>query len=222
MHVDGASGGMIAPFLDPDLIWDFRLPRVASINTSGHKYGLVYPGVGWVLWRDAAALPTELIFNVNYLGGNMPTFALNFSRPGAEVIAQYYTFFRLGRAGFTEVQQASRDVARYLSAQVAAMDRFRLLSAGDQLPVFAFTTTDQAVGWDVFAVSRALRERGWQVPAYTFPADREDLSVLRVVCRNGFSHDLAEVFLGDLRAAVATLDADQRPGTTSGPAGFRH
>ena len=222
VHVDGASGGMIAPFLDPDLVWDFRLPRVASINTSGHKYGLVYPGVGWVLWRDAAALPTELIFNVNYLGGNMPTFALNFSRPGAEVIAQYYTFFRLGHAGFTEVQQASRDVAMYLSSRVAALPQFRLLSAGDQLPVFAFTTTDQAVGWDVFAVSRALRERGWQVPAYTFPADRQDLSVLRVVCRNGFSHDLAEVFLADLRSAVDMLDADPRPGTSSGPAGFRH
>jgi glutamate decarboxylase len=104
VHVDGASGAMIAPFLDEDLEWDFRLPRVASINTSGHKYGLVYPGVGWVLWRDSAALPQELIFNVNYLGGNMPTFALNFSRPGAEVVAQYYTFFRLGRDGFRDVQ----------------------------------------------------------------------------------------------------------------------
>ena len=111
VHVDGASGGMIAPFLDPDLQWDFQLQRVSSINTSGHKYGLVYPGVGWVLWRDKAHLPEELVFNVNYLGGNMPTFALNFSRPGAEVVAQYYNFFRFGRKGFTAVQQASRDVA---------------------------------------------------------------------------------------------------------------
>ena len=143
MHVDGASGAMIAPFLDPDLVWDFRLPRIASINTSGHKYGLVYPGVGWVLWRDADALPEELIFNVNYLGGNMPTFALNFSRPGAEVAAQYYTFFRLGHAGFRAVQQATRDVATYIAEQVDRFDEFRLISAGKELPVFAFTTTDQ-------------------------------------------------------------------------------
>src|ERR1700759_2489477 len=121
VHVDGASGAMIAPFLDPELVWDFRLPRVASINTSGHKYGLVYPGVGWVLWRDADALPSDLIFNVNYLGGQMPTFALNFSRPGAEVVAQYYTFFRLGRSGFQSVHQAARDVATFLSRQLEAM-----------------------------------------------------------------------------------------------------
>ncbi len=222
IHVDGASGGMIAPFLDPELIWDFRLSRVASINTSGHKYGLVYPGVGWVLWRDAAALPEELIFNVNYLGGNMPTFALNFSRPGSEVVAQYYTFFRLGRSGFIAVQQAARDVATYLSGQLEALPCFRLISRGDELPVFAFTTTDAVTRWDVYALSRALRERGWQVPAYSFPADREDLSVLRIVCRNGFGHDLAEVLLRDIRAAVAELDAEARTDVVSGPTSFRH
>jgi glutamate decarboxylase len=222
LHVDGASGAMIAPFLDPDLVWDFRLDRVASINTSGHKYGLVYPGVGWVLWRDAAALPTELIFSVNYLGGNMPTFALNFSRPGAEVVAQYYTFFRLGRSGFEAVQRAARDVATYLSGRIEQMPQFRLISRGDELPVFAFTTTDQAKGWDVYAVSRLLRERGWQVPAYSFPADREDLSVLRIVCRNGFGHDLAESFLIDLAAAVDDLSANARRDSVSGPAAFRH
>ncbi len=222
LHVDGASGAMIAPFLDPGLVWDFRLPRVASINTSGHKYGLVYPGVGWVLWRDEAALPRELVFDVDYLGGSMPTFALNFSRPGAQVVAQYYTFFRLGRSGMRAVQQGARDVATWLAAQVEAVPGLRLLTRGDELPVFAFTTTPEVTGWDVFALSRALRERGWQVPAYTFPADRQDLSVLRVVCRNGFGHDLAGVFAADLRAAVAQLDAAARAGSASGPAGFRH
>lgn len=222
IHVDGASGGMVAPFLDPELEWDFRVPRVASINTSGHKYGLVYPGVGWVLWRDSEALPQELIFDVNYLGGHMPTFALNFSRPGSEVVAQYYTFFRLGRSGFTAVQQAARDVAIFLSGRIEAMDEFRLLSRGDELPVFAFTTAPGVQGWDVFALSRALRERGWQVPAYTFPADRQDLSVLRIVCRNGFSSDLAGLLLSDLRSAVDQLIDDSRPGVASGPAGFRH
>jgi glutamate decarboxylase len=222
IHVDGASGGMIAPFLDPDLEWDFRLARVASINTSGHKYGLVYPGVGWVLWRDADALPTELIFNVNYLGGNMPTFALNFSRPGSEVVAQYYTFFRLGRSGFTAVQQAARDVATYLSGKIGALPQFRLISRGDELPVFAFTTTDVVQHWDVYALSRALRERGWQVPAYSFPADREDLSVLRIVCRNGFSHDLAELLMRDVKAAIEQLEAEAHADVITGPSGFRH
>ncbi|MFZ0159259.1 MAG: glutamate decarboxylase [Kineosporiaceae bacterium] len=222
VHVDAASGGMIAPFLDPELVWDFRLPRVASINTSGHKYGLVYPGVGWALWRDADALPAELVFDVNYLGGSMPTFALNFSRPGAEVVAQYYTFFRLGHAGYRAVQQACRDVATGLAARIEAMDEYRLISRGDQLPVFAFTTAPGVDAWDVFSVSRGLRERGWQVPAYTFPADREDLAVLRVVCRNGFSHDMADLFLGDLRQVTVDLSTGREPGGGAARSGFHH
>ncbi|SHL12285.1 glutamate decarboxylase [Pseudonocardia thermophila] len=220
IHVDGASGAMIAPFLDPDLVWDFRLPRVASINASGHKYGLVYPGVGWVLWRDADALPEELVFKVNYLGGEMPTFALNFSRPGAQVIGQYYTFFRLGRSGMTTVQRAARDVATSLAARIDAMPQFRALTRGDQLPVFAFTTSDDVTGWDVFAVSRGLREHGWQVPAYTFPPDRTDLAVLRVVCRHGFTHDLADLFLRDLERVVADLESGAAART--GASGFHH
>ncbi|MBE7188931.1 glutamate decarboxylase [Jatrophihabitans endophyticus] len=222
VHVDGASGGMIAPFLDPDLVWDFRLPRVASINSSGHKYGLVYPGVGWALWRDADALPEELVFKVNYLGGEMPTFALNFSRPGAEVIAQYYTFFRLGFEGMRAVQQASRDVATRLATAIGELGEFRLLTRGDQLPVFAFTTTDDVQGWDVFAVSRGLREHGWQVPAYTFPENRTDLAVLRVVCRQGFSQDLSDLFLRDLKAVVAELKDEAGSTTRSGRGSFHH
>ncbi|MFE6870355.1 glutamate decarboxylase [Kitasatospora sp. NPDC057692] len=224
VHVDGASGGMIAPFLDEDLVWDFRLPRVASINTSGHKYGLVYPGVGWALWRDPEALPEELVFRVNYLGGEMPTFALNFSRPGAEVIAQYYVFLRLGRAGFQAVQGACREVAGYLADGIEGLGGFRLLTRGDELPVFALTTADD-VPFDVFDVSRRLRERGWQVPAYTFPANREDLAVLRVVCRNGFSRDLADLLLGDLGRLLPELRRQPSPLQDLGvPArtGFHH
>ncbi|MEV4561310.1 glutamate decarboxylase [Kitasatospora sp. NPDC049285] len=224
VHVDGASGGMVAPFLDPKLVWDFRLPRVASINTSGHKYGLVYPGVGWALWRDAEALPDELVFRVNYLGGEMPTFALNFSRPGAEVVAQYYSFLRLGHAGYNAVQQASRDVAVYLAGQIAGLGPFRLITKGDQLPVFAFTTAEGTV-FDVFDVSRRLRERGWQVPAYTFPEGRTDLAVLRVVCRNGFTRDLADMLLGDLRRLLPELESQPAPLSQLGvPAksGFHH
>jgi glutamate decarboxylase len=223
IHVDGASGAMVAPFLDPGLEWDFRLPRVASINTSGHKYGLVYPGVGWVLWRDRQALPQELIFNVNYLGGQMPTFALNFSRPGAEVVAQYYTFFRLGRSGFRAVQGTCRDVATTLSAEIERMGPFRLLSRGDQLPVFAFTTTDDVHSFNVFDVSRRLRERGWLVPAYTFPANRTDLAALRIVIRNGFSHDMAGLLLDDLRRLLPELQAQPGPlHPAASSSGFHH
>ncbi|MET8474382.1 glutamate decarboxylase [Streptomyces sp. NPDC006422] len=224
VHVDGASGGMVAPFLDPDLVWDFRLPRVASINTSGHKYGLVYPGVGWALWRDAEALPEELVFRVNYLGGDMPTFALNFSRPGAQVVAQYYTFLRLGREGYRAVQQATRDVARGLAERIEALGDFRLLTRGDELPVFAFTTAPEVTAYDVFDVSRRLRERGWLVPAYTFPAHREDLAVLRIVCRNGFSSDLAELLLEDLGRLLPELRRQPHPFTHDRAAatGFHH
>ncbi|MFH8628337.1 glutamate decarboxylase [Streptomyces lydicus] len=211
VHVDGASGAMIAPFLDPELKWDFQLPRVASINTSGHKYGLVYPGVGWALWRDEEALPEELVFRVNYLGGDMPTFALNFSRPGAQVAAQYYTFLRLGRAGFRAVQQATRDVARSMAERIGSLGDFELLTRGDELPVFAFTTAGHITAYDVFDVSRRLKERGWLIPAYTFPPDREDLSVLRIVCRNGFSQDLADLFLSDLEELLKELREQRGP-----------
>ncbi|MFF1742720.1 glutamate decarboxylase [Streptomyces mirabilis] len=224
VHVDGASGAMIAPFLDPDLVWDFRLPRVSSINTSGHKYGLVYPGVGWALWRTAAELPEELVFRVNYLGGDMPTFALNFSRPGAQVVAQYYTFLRLGREGFRAVQQTTRDLARGLAERIEALEDFRLLTRGDELPVFAFTTAPHVTAYDVFDVSRRMRENGWLVPAYTFPANREDLSVLRVVCRNGFSVDLADLFIEDLSRLVPQLRKLPHPLTQDKEAatGFHH
>ncbi|GEB60617.1 glutamate decarboxylase [Streptomyces gardneri] len=213
VHVDGASGAMVAPFLDEDLVWDFRLPRVSSINTSGHKYGLVYPGVGWALWRSPVELPEELVFRVNYLGGDMPTFALNFSRPGAQVVAQYYTFLRLGREGYRAVQQTSRDVARGLAERIEAMGDFQLLTHGNQLPVFAFTTAPDVTSFDVFDISRRLREQGWLVPAYTFPANREDLSVLRVVCRNGFSADLAGLLIEDLSRLLPELRRQSRPFT---------
>ncbi|WP_329119179.1 glutamate decarboxylase [Streptomyces sp. NBC_01465] len=211
VHVDGASGAMVAPFLDEDLVWDFRLPRVSSINTSGHKYGLVYPGVGWALWRSALELPEELVFRVNYLGGDMPTFALNFSRPGAQVVAQYYTFLRLGREGYRAVQQSTRDVARGLAERIEALGDFQLLTRGDELPVFAFTTADDVSAFDVFDVSRRLRERGWLVPAYTFPENRQDLSALRIVCRNGFSADLAALLMEDLGSLLPELRRQSGP-----------
>ena len=223
VHVDGASGGFIAPFVDADVHWDFRLPRVASINASGHKYGLVYPGVGWVVWRDAAALPEDLIFWVNYLGDNMPTFALNFSRPGAQVVAQYYNFLRLGFEGYREVQQYARDVATRLSGKIAEIGPFELITRGDELPVFAFRLKDDVANFTVFDVSNALRERGWQVPAYTFPKNREDLAALRVVVRRGFTHDLADLLVGDLRRQLPRLERQPAPvHDASTASAFRH
>ena len=206
IHVDGASGGFVAPFLQPELEWDFRVPRVASINTSGHKYGLVYPGVGWIIWRDQEHLPEDLIFKVNYLGGEMPTFALNFSRPGAQVAAQYYNFMRLGYSGYQQVQQTSQGIAQYLSGEIGKMGPFELLSDGSDLPVFAFKMRDDISGFTVFDLSERLRMRGWQVPAYTFPENLTDMAVMRIVVRNGFSMDLASLLLDDFRLHLRYLE----------------
>ena len=211
IHVDGASGGFVAPFLDPDLEWDFRVPRVQSINASGHKYGLVFPGVGWAVWRSAEALPEELIFRVNYLGGDTPTMALNFSRPGAQIVGQYYAFLRYGRQGYTEVHQAARDTAQWAAEQVAAIGPYELISDGSELPVFAFKLRDDVENFTVYDVSDHLRARGWQVPAYSFPPDLEDTHVIRVVVRHGFSRDLAEAALADLRSTTEYLQSLDRP-----------
>jgi glutamate decarboxylase len=206
IHVDAASGGFVAPFLQPALEWDFRLPRVASINASGHKYGLVYPGVGWIIWREEEYLPKELIFNVNYLGGEMPTFALNFSRPGAQVAAQYYNFLRLGYSGYRNVQQTAQDIAMYLSGEISKLGQFELLSDGSDLPVFAFKLRDDVDKYSVFDLSERLRMRGWQVPAYTFPENLTDMAVMRIVVRNGFSMDLANLLLEDFKLHLNILE----------------
>jgi glutamate decarboxylase len=204
LHVDAASGGFVAPFLDPELEWDFRVGRVDSINASGHKYGLVYPGVGWLVWRDQAKVPDELVFHVDYLGGQMPTFTLNFSRPGSEVVAQYFNFLHLGRSGYTSVLADCRSTARWTAARIAAMDEFELVSDGTGIPAFAFKLRDGA-DYTVYDVSDRLRVHGWQVPAYRFPPDLEDMAVLRVVVRNGFGRDLAGRLVEHIREAVDGL-----------------
>ena len=222
LHVDAASGGFVAPFLDEDLVWDFRLPRVASINASGHKYGLVYPGVGWALWRAQDDLPEELVFRVSYLGGDMPTFALNFSRPGAQVIAQYFQFLRLGLDGYRRIQQGSRDTAIRLAAGLEDTGAFRALTRGDELPVFAVTLADDVDEFSVYDVSATLRERGWLVPAYPFVEARDDLHVLRVVVRNGFSDDLGDLLLADVRRALDRLAKQREPLRGAEHADFSH
>ncbi len=197
VHVDAASGGFVVPFLDPERVWDFRIPRVVSINVSGHKYGLTYPGIGFVIWRDSGHLPEELVFRVNYLGGDMPTFTLNFSRPGNQIVGQYYNFLRLGHEGYRGIMASLRGTAQWLSGKLSEHGDFHIISDGTAIPVVAFDLVGDP-GYTVFDVSHELRARGWQVPAYTMPADAEDIAVLRVVVREGFSADLARLLFDDI------------------------
>ncbi len=216
IHVDAASGGFVAPFTRPELEWDFRLPLVRSINVSGHKYGLVYPGVGWVVWRDRQDLPEELVFHVNYLGGDQPTFNLNFSRGANQILAQYYNFLRLGRSGYAQIMQALVATAQHLSEALVGTGHFQLLSRRDALPVVCGRLTGERA-YTVFDVSEQLRQRGWIVPAYTMAPDAEHVAVLRVVVREGLSRDMADLLVADLRTALDHLDqAGGRPPSQPG------
>jgi glutamate decarboxylase len=220
IHVDAASGGFVAPFLQPDLKWDFRLPQVKSINVSGHKYGLTYPGIGFVVWRSADDLPEDLIFHVNYLGGDMPTFTLNFSRPGNQIVGQYYNFVRLGRAGYTRIMETLRDIALDISGAIAEMGPFEILSDGSDIPVLTFKVADSSK-YTVFDVSDQLRMAGWQVPAYTMPADATDVAVLRIVIREGFGKDLADSLIAEIQKVATHLEANP-PTQSADSSGFSH
>jgi glutamate decarboxylase len=205
VHVDAASGGFVVPFLHPELVWDFRLPRVVSINVSGHKYGLTYPGIGFVVWRSAEHLPDELVFRVNYLGGDMPTFTLNFSKGGNQVVGQYYNFLRLGRSGYTQIMGALSHTARWLGDELRASEHFEVIADGSAIPVIAFRLTGDR-GYTEFDVSHALRAYGWQVPAYTMPEGASDVVMLRIVVREGFSTDLARALKDDTITVLQSLD----------------
>ncbi len=224
IHVDGATGAFVAPFVQPDMVWDFRLRRVASINVSGHKYGLVYPGLGWVVWRDEAALPEDLIFWVNYLGGETPTLGLNFTRPGAQVLLQYYLFLRLGREGYRRVQLAMHDVARYLSQEIEKIPHLELWSDGSDIPVLAWRQrSGYTKNWNLYHLSDRMRMKGWQIPTYALPENLTDHTVQRIVIRNGLSRDLAEVFIAELRGEIAHLDSLESPIPAVGQRpGFHH
>jgi glutamate decarboxylase len=210
VHVDAASGGFVVPFLHPDLLWDFRLPRVVSINVSGHKYGLTYPGIGFVVWRSKEYLPEDLVFRVNYLGGDMPTFTLNFSRPGNQVVGQYYNFLRLGRAGYALVMHSLSQTARWLGDALRESKHFEVVTDGSAIPVVSFRLAGD-FGYTEFDVSHALRCHGWQVPAYTMPEGATDITMLRIVVREGFSADLARVLRDDVNTVMAHLD-ELKPG----------
>lgn len=207
IHVDGASGAMFAPFIEPELQWDFRLKNVASINTSGHKYGLVYPGIGWVLWRDKAYLPEELVFNVSYLGGKMPTMAINFSRSASQIIGQYYNFLRFGFEGYRAIHQRTKDVAMYLAAEVEKTGLFKMYNDGVNLPIVCYALkVETEVEWTLYDLADRLLMKGWQVPAYPLPADLEDVLVQRYVVRADFGMNTAVDFMEDFNEALKELN----------------
>ncbi len=226
IHVDGASGGFLAPFVDPDLEWDFRLPRVKSINASGHKFGLAPLGVGWAIWRDKEDLPDDLIFRVNYLGGNMPTFALNFSRPGGQIVAQYYNFLRLGREGYRKIQQACYDTAAYLSDEIGKMGPFRIIYDGrGGIPALCWSLEDGVGrGFTLYDLADRLRSRGWQVPAYSMPANRQDLVIQRILVRHGVSRDLGDMLLCDIQRCMDYFKKNPvtMPLTEETAGGYKH
>jgi len=228
IHVDGASGGFLAPFCAPDLEWDFRLPRVKSISASGHKFGLAPLGVGWVIWRDKDELPDDLIFHVNYLGGDMPVFQLNFSRPAGQIIAQYYNFLRLGKDGYRRIHNASYDTGRYLAQVVPTLGPFELLC--DSNPDTSIPTVTWRIkegedpGYTLFDLADRLRMGGWQVPAYTLTGTASDIAVQRILVRQGVSRDLASLLIEDMGKAIAHFDKHpvSVPMTEEESSGYNH
>ncbi|MCD8029939.1 MAG: glutamate decarboxylase [Bacteroides sp.] len=207
IHVDAASGGFIAPFIQPDIVWDFRLPRVKSINASGHKYGLSPLGVGWVIWREETDLPEDLIFRVNYLGGDMPTFALNFSRPGGQIIAQYYNLLRHGKEGYRRIQQACLDHGIYIAKEVKKLGIFDILYDGKSALPGAAWMLKKGIdpGFSLYDLSDKMRSRGWQIASYSLPANCQDMVIQRVLVRHGFSRDMAELMIEDLKRCIEYL-----------------
>ena len=217
IHVDAASGGFILPFLFPEVKWDFRLKWVLSISTSGHKFGLVYPGLGWVVWKDKQYLPDVMSFSVNYLGAEISQVGLNFSRPAAQILGQYYQFIRLGFEGYKNIQYNSLSVAKYLHSQVSTMPEFQPYSPDVPNPIFVWLMkpeVQKTAKWTLFDLQDKLAQKGWMVPAYTLPANIENIVVMRVLCKQGFSRDMADQLLNDIRFAVNELNALEYPTTT--------
>ena len=226
MHIDGASGGFLAPFTDPDLVWDFRIERVKSINTSGHKFGLSPLGVGWVVWRDAKELPEDLIFWVNYLGDNIPTFALNFSRPGGQIIAQYYNFLRLGKEGYRKIHEACYATAAYIADQIDEMGPFKVIYNGrGGIPALCWSLKEGTnPGYSLYDLADRLRSRGWQVPAYSMPDNRNDLVIQRILVRHGVSKDLGDLLIKDIKRCLKYFEENPvtKSLTEKDAGGYKH
>ena len=214
IHVDAASGGFIMPFLYPEVKWDFRLNNVLSISTSGHKFGLVYPGLGWTIWRDKKYLPSDMSFSVNYLGADITQVGLNFSRPGAQILGQYYQFIRLGFQGYKTIQQNCMDITKYLHEEIGKMPQFQNYSKEVVNPLFIWMLKpeyDKVSNWTLYDLQYKLQQNGWMVPAYTLPMNMENTVVMRIVCRQGFSRDMADMLLNDIRMAVQEIDKLEYP-----------
>ena len=217
IHVDAASGGFILPFLYPEKKWDFRLKWVLSISTSGHKYGLVYPGLGWVIWKDKSCLPKDMSFSVNYLGANITQVGLNFSRPAAQILAQYYNFIHLGFEGYKEVHSNSMKIARYCHDQIGQMSCFKNYSEYLENPLFIWSLDpeyEKGAKWTLYDLQDKLMQHGWMVPAYSMPKDIEDMVVMRIVVRQGMSRDMADMLIADIKNAVADLEQLEYPTPT--------
>jgi glutamate decarboxylase len=207
LHVDAASGGFVWPFLYPESEWDFRLEQVRSINVSGHKFGLVYPGIGWLVFREESDLAEDLVFYENYLGKRDATFTLNFSTGSAMVLAQYYNFARLGHSGYRYLMETMKYNARTLAREIAAIGEFEIIGAAEeeQLPLVAFKLTD-GHEYDEFDVAAQLAaERGWMLPAYTLPPNAEHVKIMRALVKQTLSYSMTVTLGNDIAEACATL-----------------
>jgi glutamate decarboxylase len=213
LHIDAASGGFVTPFSEPELEWDFRLPSVRSINVSNHKFGLVYPGMGTVVFREASDLPEELVFHINYLGGDMPNYSLNFSRPSSSVILQYFAFLRLGRDGYREVIASVLSNAQALAQKLSHFDGLEVINDGSRYPIVIVRANDPEK-LDLTLLSPLLRARGWIVPAYTLPPNAEHITVLRMVIKENFSRDMVDMLAHDIKAAIHMLEHGPPPRST--------
>lgn len=207
IHVDAASGGFYTPFMEPDIDWDFKLKNVVSINASGHKYGLVYPGIGWVMWRDKKFLPDNLIFKVDYLGGELPTMAINFSRSASQIVGQYYNFVRFGFEGYHDIHMRTHKVAQYIESEILKTGLFDMVNDSTHLPILCYAfKKDAKVPWTLYDLSDHLRMRGWQVPTYPMSDNLSDLIVQRIVCRADFGMNQAVEFVEDMNASIDELN----------------
>lgn len=211
IHIDAASGGFILPFTEPEFEWDFRLDRVRSINVSGHKYGLTYPGLGWLIFRDEKDLPKELVFTVDYLGEQEETYTLNFSGSSAMVVAQYYNILRFGRAGYTGIMKNILDVSQNLAEKLNRLGRFEMLNRGERLPIIAFRQKKETE-YSLLQLSHKLKEKGWIVPAYHLPKNVENIEIMRIVVRENFTQDMASILVDDIEKGCQFLETEAKTG----------
>ncbi|MEG0252585.1 MAG: glutamate decarboxylase [Muribaculaceae bacterium] len=217
IHVDAATGGFILPFINPNTKWDFRLKWVLSISTSGHKFGLVYPGLGWVVWKDKKYLPDGMSFSVNYLGAEISQVGLNFSRPASQILGQYYQFLRLGFEGYKAVQSDSMKIAKHVHGEINKMIPFKTYSDEIPNPLFIWyikAEYQKTAKWTLYDMQYKLQQSGWMVPAYSMPENIQDMVVMRIVFKQGFSRDMADLLLADIKNAIIEFEALEYPTPT--------